>query len=49
MKPITAITLSMEKTYSASPYPLTPNMLMAKMKMRKRVTKMLLAMESFQY
>lgn len=28
MKPITAMTLINEKTNSASPYPLTPNMLM---------------------
>lgn len=39
MKPIMAMTLIMEKTYSASPYPLTPNMLIVMMVARKMVTK----------
>lgn len=37
MNPITAVTLIMEKVYSASPYALTPNKLIAMMTTRKIV------------
>jgi hypothetical protein len=38
MNPITAVTLMMEKTNSASPYPRTPKRLMEMMTRRKMVT-----------
>jgi hypothetical protein len=38
INPMTATTLMMEKTNSASPYPLTPNKLIEMIKKRKSVT-----------
>jgi hypothetical protein len=39
MKPMTAMTLIIEKTNSASPYPLTPNRLIVIITTRNTVTK----------
>ena len=49
MKPITALTLMIAKTNSASPKLLTPHKLMAMMTIRKTVTKTPLLIVSFQY
>lgn len=49
MNPIMAITLNMEKIYSASPYPLTPNMLIVTIITKKIVTKILRLIFNPQY
>lgn len=48
MKPITAMTLMIEKTNSASPYPRTPNMLIATIKTQKMVTQAAFETPGFQ-
>jgi hypothetical protein len=48
MKPMTAITLTMEKMNSASPYPFTPNKLIAMIVKRNMVTNIAWGKVSFQ-
>jgi hypothetical protein len=49
MKPITAVTLRMANTNSASPYPFTPNRLMTTIMMRNKVTNIAWFKSGFQY
>lgn len=49
MKPIMAVTLTMEKTNSASPYALIPNKLMRTIVMRNMATNIAFGSDSFQY
>lgn len=48
MKPMAAVILMMANINSASPYPLTPSMLMAIIKATKRVTKIARGSDVFQ-